>query len=556
MPSRLDTNYPRPTDPDEFESMILDICALEWDDPDTEKFGRKGQKQFGVDVYGRPIDQPGKYRAAQCKLRTKGSSLSESDIEAEIAEARQFPHELAALIIVTDGPRDSHVQILIDKISEREVSSGSFRVVIWFWENITERLAAYPRLKVKYYRDYFANLTNLPIIENLIDVPLQVVITHHGTNHKPNRLEEALKFRGIRLLREIQPQDTYLSNIVGNSSPDGIIGVYHPTEKIATKDILLKFASGIQAQIQQVEKDCPIFVILPASLIAQFVQCIDMLDDDPRNIKVLDSEKSLNDIADNILNAVFQYGYARRGGLKTIDISARTREGQLRSVLLDLDWQSRLSTTVFPSTEAWQDYFIPALGSIRKELLHQSDIARIQICSQLPIPAAIALGFFFNIRVSHIGVWARKTGTSDFKQQFWLSDASPANLEYQPVWFRQGDEESQSAIIELTTYVSIHKAVEMYICTSGLSADIWVQMRLEVDGKPFPFIDEDHAVAFASQVGQLIRHLNERGVTDIYLFARIPSALGVLIGQRLQACGRIHLYWFDNPSYHFGFTLS
>ena len=74
-------------------------------------------------------------------------------------------------------------------------------------------------------------------------------------------------------------------------------------------------------------------------------------------------------------------------------------------------------------------------------------------------------------------------------------------------------------------------------------------MALSVDGKHLSNIDEGHAVAFASQVGQLIRHLNERGVADIYLFARIPSALGVLIGQRLQACGRIHLHWFDNPSY-------
>jgi hypothetical protein len=44
-------------------------------------------------------------------------------------------------------------------------------------------------------------------------------------------------------------------------------------------------------------------------------------------------------------------------------------------------------------------------------------------------------------------------------------------------------------------------------------------------------------------------------VTDIHVFARLPSALAVLIGQRFEACGRIHLYWFNNPTYQFAFTL-
>lgn len=71
MPTRLNTNFPRPTDPDEFEKLVRGICALEWDDLYTEKHGRHGQKQTGVDVYGRPTDRAGVYCGAQCKLRTK-----------------------------------------------------------------------------------------------------------------------------------------------------------------------------------------------------------------------------------------------------------------------------------------------------------------------------------------------------------------------------------------------------------------------------------------------------------------------------------------------------
>ena len=119
MPTRLDTNYPAPTNSDEFELLIRDICALEWNDPHTEKFGRKGQKQFGVDIYGQPVDLNGQYRAAQCKLRTKRDQLTEQEIEAEVSDARNFPHELDTLIIATDAPRDTNTQTLVDQLSHR-----------------------------------------------------------------------------------------------------------------------------------------------------------------------------------------------------------------------------------------------------------------------------------------------------------------------------------------------------------------------------------------------------------------------------------------------------
>jgi len=59
MPTRLETNFAHLSNDTEFESLIRDICAREWQDPYTEKHGRAGQKQYGVDIYGRPIDLAG-----------------------------------------------------------------------------------------------------------------------------------------------------------------------------------------------------------------------------------------------------------------------------------------------------------------------------------------------------------------------------------------------------------------------------------------------------------------------------------------------------------------
>ena len=69
-------------------------------------------------------------------------------------------------------------------------------------------------------------------------------------------------------------------------------------------------------------------------------------------------------------------------------------------------------------------------------------------------------------------------------------------------------------------------------------------------------IDEGIAVAYADHVGQLIRRIrSEYGISDFHIFTMLPSSLGILVGRNLQACGRLHFYWYDNPTYKFAFTL-
>ena len=537
--------------------MVRDICALEWADPHTEKHGRRGQKQYGVDVYGRPVDGAGLYRGAQCKLRTMGAQLTEDEIEAEVAEAKGFPHLLDRLILVTDAPRDKNTQLLVDQVNEREIAKGGFQVAIWFWDNVTERLAARRHLLVKYYPEFFASLTTLPLVERLIDKPLQVIrISSETSVGQP--LDELLRLRGIRVLgmkkRGIGLSDPYEIE----DSPDGIICSFSESDAEGDNSSeLLRLLSELQICLQVADATCPAFAMMPARLLNAFTRTFEDLGGDIHRVEILPTEQASGETADDIFQAVFHYGHTRRGGLQTIDIAARSRSGRPDQVLLDMDWQSRLSTTRFPSQVEWQEIFVPALEAVRSQVLSQSDRARIQFNCQLHLPAAFALGFNFNIRVAGIGVWARRTGVSDFKQQFWLSDAQYAEIDFPVEWFeRPRDGDKQSAIVELTSYDSIHASVGRFANQSGINPDIWVQMKLVVEGGESINIEESTAVAYANHVGRMIRSLNGQGVVDVHLFARLPSALAILIGQRLLACGRIHLYWFTNPTYQFAFTLS
>lgn len=555
MPSRIDANFPQPTDENEFELMIRDICALVWYDPHTEKYGRRGQQQKGIDVYGRPVDLNGKYRGTQCKLRRMGNQLSRNEIEAEVADARQFPHELDSLIIATTAPRDTHTQILVDQISELEMRSRKVRVIIWFWDNVTEQLAAYPELIVKYYPDFYSNLTTLPLVERLIDKPLQVASIRSSSKDDIKQLEQSLQFRGIRI------QVSNGSIIVpafpapNNISPDGVLCAFDTAHSNDAALDLLSFAGRLLGYSQQVESGCPIFVLLQTSVTAMFLDSFYSLGGNPHRIQVLAKDVPCSEQADMIFKQVFDFGFYRRGGPATINIAFRTKPGRPEAMLLDLDWQSKLNTNHFPSPSEWKSDFLSALVTVRDQILSQGDRTRVQINCQLPLPAAFAVGLYFNVRIARVGVWARETAVSDIKQQLWLSDASSSNIACIPEWKKPLTIHKESAVVELTSHVSISEAIESYLEESNLLADAWLQLRLAESGQPVTNITENYAVAYANQAGHAIRKMNEQGITDVHLFARIPSPLAVLVGQRLQSCGRIHFYWFDNPTYRYAFTL-
>ncbi len=55
-----------PRDWQVFEDFCRDLFAAEWGDPSTQKHGRPGQQQDGVDVVGR---RQGRWQGVQCKRR-------------------------------------------------------------------------------------------------------------------------------------------------------------------------------------------------------------------------------------------------------------------------------------------------------------------------------------------------------------------------------------------------------------------------------------------------------------------------------------------------------
>jgi hypothetical protein len=363
-----------------------------------------------------------------------------------------------------------------------------------------------------------------------------------------------LQFRGIRLLDANTSTQYDLeseSNLV-----DGVICSFMADGTGINESSLYSFLSKLSNYVSRLIADTPIFVMLAPEHLEQFTDGAGKLSLNINRLSLLMTNQPAMNIADRIFSVVFSHGYTRRGSPNTFNLLARTREVHSNGILLDMNWQEKLGTERFPANDEWETQIVPALRSVHKQIMTRAETPRIQINSQLPIPAAVELGFYFNLRVATVGVWARTTSSSDFKKQFWLSDAHAENITFQPEWFPPTNEDGHHAILEISSYVSIHQSVQAFVNSQKLNITKWGIINLNVSGETPESIDESVAIAFANSVGQTARQLNGQGITDIHLFARIPSALAVLIGQRLYACGRIHLYWFDNPSYRYAFQLA
>ena len=174
MPLLVTSDFPTPQNYNEFEEMVRDIFAAHWNDPDTKIFGRSGQAQKGVDIYGRP-NQHGAWFGIQCKVRKTGE-LSRRTLEEEIRLARSFHHKLHTYTFVTTHARDTSLQKIVEELDAAESSAGNFRVQIKFWEDVCSLLAENINIARKYYPQYFKGWDYLEVSNHqpLINHPTDI----------------------------------------------------------------------------------------------------------------------------------------------------------------------------------------------------------------------------------------------------------------------------------------------------------------------------------------------------------------------------------------------
>ena len=150
-------------DDEEFENLCLSLWKRILNDRNVQLNGRKGQRQHGVDLFGRKHESLD-WVGVQCKVRSDGV-LTESEIERDVEKAQHFNPRLSELIFATTAPRDEKIQTFVRKLTERNLKIGSFAVFVYSWDDIQLELSEERNIDIcrRFYDDFFINYEKLGI---------------------------------------------------------------------------------------------------------------------------------------------------------------------------------------------------------------------------------------------------------------------------------------------------------------------------------------------------------------------------------------------------------
>jgi len=132
-----------------FEELCLELLKRHWSRKGLERFAKKGEDQFGVDIFDTFGQSP--LYAAQCKLKEKWKSLTPAKIREEVEKAKKFPSELDHYAILTTGKISGAAQLEIQKINQENRASDFFTVELFTWEKISKLIRQYAEVEQQFY---------------------------------------------------------------------------------------------------------------------------------------------------------------------------------------------------------------------------------------------------------------------------------------------------------------------------------------------------------------------------------------------------------------------
>lgn len=154
MPTPSTSHLPKPKSWDEFEDIIWNIYTRRWQDIHAQRYGRSGQSQNGVDIYGQHHASKG-YIAIQCKCYAD-NKLNQQTILADLEKTEKFSSSISEYIIATTASRDINTQDIVRDLNEKRQSENKFSIRVIFWEEICSYLAEPQNhdLLEKYYSEW------------------------------------------------------------------------------------------------------------------------------------------------------------------------------------------------------------------------------------------------------------------------------------------------------------------------------------------------------------------------------------------------------------------
>lgn len=145
----------------QFEDLAHGLLGEVYSSPDAQQFGRPGQAQDGVDVFGHSK----RYGmiGVQCKRLSDldengspfpGGPITRKLLRQEAAKSLGFKAPLSIWILATTARRDTAVQTWVNELNEEwEADNRNCFAMVWSWDDIVGYLNAFPELQRWYYKD-------------------------------------------------------------------------------------------------------------------------------------------------------------------------------------------------------------------------------------------------------------------------------------------------------------------------------------------------------------------------------------------------------------------
>ncbi|NQZ09093.1 MAG: tetratricopeptide repeat protein [Algicola sp.] len=128
----MDSKWRLPDEDKDFEDLCCLIAQEKYRDPDAQKYGRRGQKQFGVDIL--TVDRthtPPQKVAIQCKFKEDPHLFSvtkaKNEIQKELEAAFKGQQTFGKFVYASNIKNDTHLQDFADELAQEH----GIDVVVW-----------------------------------------------------------------------------------------------------------------------------------------------------------------------------------------------------------------------------------------------------------------------------------------------------------------------------------------------------------------------------------------------------------------------------------------
>jgi len=211
----------------------------------------------------------------------------------------------------------------------------------------------------------------------------------------------------------------------------------------------------------------------------------------------------------------------------------------------ELDWSAHFDHLLrrVPDAITWNSRLLPELRTLERTISQQMNGRRIRLRGSLCLSAAFAVGHVFSVAGGYRIELLHRT-------EVWRSETPPDPLCRLTVIEEPGTPEASDLLLVLNVTGDAQPQVEAFVKQQGM--DFRAGLYLTPQEGPHDYSVQ--GVAQASALARLVRlelrkALATYGPIVTHLFYFGPQSLAILIGQKLNACGAIQLYEYQNPEY-------